>query len=67
MISIISKPNLTHLNNLVKILPQDWIKFGVEYRSVQKDSQGFVTGGQLQDGRRFKFDQLRKQFTFIPS
>lgn len=61
---IFLKPTLELLNKLVKIFPDDWYKFGVEYRSVTKDSAGFVTGGQLQDGRRFTYNQLKKSYQF---
>lgn len=61
---IFLKPTLELLNKLVKVFPDDWHKFGVEYRSVTKDSAGFVTGGQLQDGRRFTYNQLKKSYQF---
>lgn len=64
MNSFFTKPTLDILNKLVKIFPADWHKFGVEYKSVTKDSSGFVTGGQLQDGRRFTLNQLEKRFQF---
>ena len=64
MNSFFTKPTLDILSKLVKILPADWHKFGVEYKSVTKDSSGFVTGGQLQDGRRFTYNQLEKRFQF---
>lgn len=64
MTSFIVKPTLDQLKPLVKVPPDQWHKFGIEYRSVTKDSSGFVTGGQLQDGRRFTLNQLEKRFQF---
>ncbi len=64
MIPFIPRPTVKNLNELLKILPDQWHKFGVEYRSVQKNSQGFVTGGQLHDGRRFTLNHLNNQFQF---
>lgn len=64
MSAILLKPTIKDLLPLVKIFPADWHKFGVEYKSVTKDSSGFVTGGQLQDGRRFTLNQLEKRFQF---
>jgi hypothetical protein len=61
---ILTKPTLVNLNQLARIPSDQWHKFGVEYRSVSRDSQGFVTGGQLQDGRRFTFNQLKKSYQF---
>lgn len=61
---ILTRPTLSDLNQLTRIPPDSWHKFGVEYRSVSKDSQGFVTGGQLHDGRRFTFNQLKKSYQF---
>ena len=64
MTSFIVKPTLDDLKPLVKIHPDQWHKFGIEYRSVTKDSNGFVTGGQLQDSRRFTLNQLKKSYQF---
>lgn len=64
MSAILIKPTVKDLQPLVKVFPSDWHKFGVEYKSVTKDSSGFVTGGQLQDGRRFTYNQLKKSYQF---
>lgn len=61
---ILTRPTLSELNQLIRIPPDSWHKFGVEYKSVSKDSQGFVTGGQLHDGRRFTFSQLKNSYQF---
>ncbi len=64
MHTFIAKPTLDDLKPLRKILPRDWHKFGVEYRSVQTDSSGFATGGQLHDGRRFTWNNLENRYKF---
>lgn len=64
MHTFISRPNLAQLDPLRKVLPRDWHKFGVEYKSVQTDSFGFATGGQLHDGRRFTWNSLENRYQF---
>ena len=64
MISLIIRPTLKDLQPLVNVLPDQWHKFGVEYRSVQTDASGFATSGQLHDGRRFTWDNLENRYRF---
>lgn len=64
MISLITRPTLKDLQPLVNIPSEHWHKFGIEYRSVQKSSAGFVIGGQLQDGRRFTLSHTQKAYQF---
>lgn len=65
MRAFIPRPTIANLNELRNVLPAEWFKFGVEYKSVHKNSAGFVIGGQLHDGRRFTLNQTTKQFTFL--
>lgn len=64
MSTYFARPNLTQLNPLRRILPADWHKFGINYKSMQTDSSGFPIGGQLVDGRRFTWSETKKQFQF---
>lgn len=61
---ILARPTISDLNQLTRIPPDSWHKFGVEYRSVQTDASGFATSGQLHDGRRFTWDNLENHYRF---
>lgn len=65
MIAILLKPTIKDLLPLVKVLPDQWHKFGIEYRNVQKSSSGHVISGQLQDGRKFTLNHLTNRYQFI--
>ena len=60
-----SGPKLSDLQPLVRVFPDKWYKFGVEYKNVTKDSDGFALSGTLTNNRKFALDQLTKKFKFI--
>lgn len=56
---------LSDLQPLVRVFPSKWYKFGVEYKNIVTDSNGFAISGTLTNNCKFVLDQLTKKFKFV--